>query len=114
MSTDTDWIDEWKALLKREEPEAQHFVLHTSGNTTNTLTAWPYNKKWGSVAEFRTSCDLVYKQAMQYVIDITLNTELNKEEQSIAVGEVVANLYNAIIKLDPVLGEKELSEYGNR
>jgi hypothetical protein len=51
---------------------------------------------------------------MQYVIDITLNTELNKEEQSIAVGEVVANLYNAIIKLDPVLGEKELSEYGNR
>lgn len=69
------------------------------------------NKSGKSVAEFMTQCDHLYIDAMAYIIKITLNPEIEDSQKMTAIGEVIANLYNAIIRLDPIQGERELAKH---
>jgi hypothetical protein len=112
-----DWYTRWS--IKKEEEEPQIFKIDqtdhpirayppaSGGRITNTMD----NFARPTHIQTKMMADELYKDAMSYIVCITLNTDLSRQEQMEQVGEVVANLFNAIIELDATYGEKELAKY---
>jgi hypothetical protein len=105
ITLNVDW-----AKLQKEWEEANQTGPYYGSYTTTTTPSKPWFNGRKSVAELRAACDKLYKESMGHVIAIMLDPELTKEEQLHLIGEVAANLYNAIINLDPEFAKQELAQ----
>jgi hypothetical protein len=115
-----------KALSREQEAKALEQMLEAQYKAIVEQHTNSWHSTWGrpvagehtvsklSFAEFKSNADMLYRTHMTQVVAAMLNEDLDEEQKNQRIGEIVADLFNNMLALDRLQGEKELSRYDSK